>query len=504
MSYQPSRVMRIKRRRHAISFLVLSCFAGMQLFLNGNNVAFSDGTASKGDEKASRANEEATDRETANEITFDESRWQQSGVKVESATKKKFAETIRLTGKVALNEDRVSHVFPMVEGAVDQVATSLGDVVEANQRLVVVHSREVGQAKLDLFQARLQSEMAQVKDKLQQELTKNTKQLLVALREQQDITEIQNRLSNSNMGEYRERLLNAYADYLKSEADVSRLEGIGDSGAVSGKQLLAAQARRNADLATFQARIEQVAYELQTSLLATSQAVKEANTRVAVATTSLQILGCEESEIQKIEPLQQGESISHYSIRAPFRGTVIAKDVTLGEQVRPDSQVLTVADLSTVWIKADIYEKDIALLESLSGSEIEVVSEAWPDQVFSAKVFYTGEIMDESTRTVSMRAIAENTNHMLKPGMFVSVRLPLSQEQESVQVPTTAVQFHEGKHFVFVHKTGSDFVRRDVTLGRKGRDWIEIKTGLKENESIATSGGFILKSKMLESLLAEE
>ncbi|MFN9916822.1 MAG: hypothetical protein ACK53L_29810, partial [Pirellulaceae bacterium] len=89
------------------------------------------------------------------------------------------------------------------------------------------------------------------------------------------------------MGDFRERLLASYSSYLKSQADVLRLEGVSNSGAISAKQLLAAQATRNADLATFQARIEQIEYEMATSLLMASQAVKEAETRVAVAATNL-------------------------------------------------------------------------------------------------------------------------------------------------------------------------------------------------------------------------
>ncbi|MCA8987430.1 MAG: efflux RND transporter periplasmic adaptor subunit [Planctomycetaceae bacterium] len=437
-------------------------------------------------------------------IIFPQSKWESSNVEISKSVEQPYVKTIRLTGKVSLNEDRISHVYPMVEGAVDKVGISLGDVVEANQQLIVIHSREVGVAKLELFQARLREEMAIVKDTLQKELATNTRELLTALRNWEDITEIQARLSDKNMGEFRERLLIAYSDYIKSQADMTRLEEAGDSGAVSGKQLLAARAKRNSDLAAFQARVEQIAYELETSLLSTSQAVRQANTEVAVATTSLRILGCDENEIADINPLDQGESISHYQIRAPFKGTVIAKDVTLGEQVRPDNQILTIADLSTVWIETDIFEKDIPLLALQKDAEILVTSEAWPGKTFAAQVFYTGEVMDESTRTVSMRAIAPNAEHMLKPGMFVTVQLQLKSAEDSVQVPSTAVQLHEGRHFVFVHQQGDQFVRRDVQLGRTDRNWSVVESGLTREDTVVTSGGFILKSKMLEELLAEE
>ncbi len=496
-------------RFRTVALFLLCAFAGFpsgsEPHTNFGTVTagpMNDGTLESGD--VDEASDGTSQEADAGSITVSASQLKNAGIQIGRPTKKLFSENIRLTGKISLNEDRLSHIYPMVEGAVDEVAVGLGDAVEKDQLLVVVHSREVGRAKLELFRSRLELEMAKTKDDLQRELVKNTRELLSSLREEMEITEIEKRFSGSNMGDYRERLLSAYAEYIKSEADVARLEEVAGTGAISGKQLLAARSQRNADLATFQARIEQIAYEVQTSLLASSQAVKSATTSVAVATTNLRILGCDESEINEIDPLEQGESISHYPIRAPFHGTIISKDVTLGEQVRPDSQIMTIADLSTVWIKADIYERDVHLLPSLSGSELEFTSEAWPGRSFTAKVFYTGEIMDEKTRTVGLRAIANNPDHLLKPGMFVNIRLSAAAPLPSLQVPAAAVQQHQGKHFVFVQVGKLDFQRRDVELGRADREWAEILDGLDVDDSVVVSGGFILKSKMLESLMGEE
>ncbi|MCA9014463.1 MAG: efflux RND transporter periplasmic adaptor subunit, partial [Planctomycetaceae bacterium] len=400
-------------------------------------------------------------------VTLPESKWKVAGLQIEPVTTGRFQETIRLTGKVSLNENKVAHIYPMVEGSVDEVEVGLGQVVKANDVLVIVHSREIGQAKLELYQARLQHEMAVVKDKIQQEIATNTKPLLSALRKREPITEIEEQFRSRSMGDYRERLLMAYASYLKSNADVDRLEEPTKSGAVAFKQLQAAKSSRNADLAAFQARIEQIEYELKTSLLLSSQSVKEAATRVAVAATSLRILGCDEKEIESINPEQQGARISHYFIRAPINGTIISKDVTLKEQVRPQTQIFSIADLATVWITADIYEKNIPLLNSLAGKPVRVFNEAWPDRSFEARIFYTGEIVDEKTRTVSMRAIANNPDHLLKPGMFVNIEFETGSDQEMVTIPLSALQEHEGKAFVFIHTGGDQFEKRLVKQGKQ-------------------------------------
>tara|TARA_R110002095_G_scaffold189017_1_gene166509 strand:- start:1288 stop:2829 length:1542 start_codon:yes stop_codon:yes gene_type:complete len=437
-------------------------------------------------------------------VTLPESKWDASGLQTETVSTKPFTETIRLTGKVSLNEDKIAHIYPMVEGSVDSVDVSLGHVVKANDLLVVVHSREIGQAKLELYQALLQHEMAVVKNRIQQGIATNTSLLLAALRKRESITEIEERFRNRGMGNYRERLLMAYASYLKTNADVDRLEEPTRSGAIAFKQLHAAKASRNADLAAFQARIEQIDYELKTALLLSSQSVKEAATRVAVAATSLRILGCEEQEIESINPEQQREKISHYSVRAPISGTVISKDVTLKEQVRPGTQILSIADLSTVWITADIYEKNIPLLNSLAGKPVRVFNEAWPDQSFEARIFFTGEIMDEKTRTVAMRAIATNADHLLKPGMFVNIEFKPATGKEVLTVPLSALQEHAGQDFVFVHTGGDQFEKRLVNLGKQNESSAVILEGLQPGERVVLNGGFILKSKMLEDLMGEE
>ncbi|MFN5393274.1 MAG: efflux RND transporter periplasmic adaptor subunit [Planctomycetota bacterium] len=440
----------------------------------------------------------------SNSIELAEELWKPSGITLQTPKEESLSVQVNLTGKVSLNEDRISHIYPMVEGTVDEVSVTLGQNVKADDLLVVIHSREIGQAKLNLYQARLQREIAIVKRDLQTRIADNTRQLIEELRQRRPIQEIESRFRTLTMGDYRERLLASYAGYLKSQADVSRLENVRDSGAVSGKLLLTAQSTRDADLATFQARIEQIEYEMQTDILLANQTVKEADTRIAVDATSLRILGVDTKDIESVDPTTQGEAISHYPIRAPFDGTVITKDVTVREQVRPSTSVLTVADLSTVWITADVFEENVPLLKSLEQQNVSIVNEAWPDKSFNATVFYTGEIMDEKTRTIALRAIAQNPDRLLKPGMFVNVIIPSAKSTSSLTIPTDAIQEHEGKKFVFVHKEGTHFERRDIQMGQKAQGTTAVLRGLSPSDQVVVKGAFVLKSKMLADLLGEE
>ena len=430
--------------------------------------------------------------------------WGPSGIVLDTPKEEMLAVPVNLTGKVSLNEDRISHIYPMVEGTVDSVSVSLGQNVKADDLLIVIHSREIGQAKLNLYQARLQLEIAMVKRDLQTRIAENTRRLIEELRQRRPIQDIESNFRTMAMGDYRERLVASYANYLKSQADVSRLENVRESGAVSGKLLLTAQSNRDADLATFQARIEQIEYEMQTDILLANQRVKEADTRVAVDATSLRILGVDLKDIESVDPSTQGEAISHYPIRAPFDGTVITKDCTVREQVRLSASVLTVADLSTVWITADVFEENVPLLRSLDQQTISIVNEAWPDKIFPAKVFYTGEIMDEKTRTISLRAIADNPDRLLKPGMFVNVVIAGAQSGSAMTIPNDAVLEHEGRKFVFVKVDEARFDRREVQIGPKSQSRTAILRGLRPKDQVVVQGAFVLKSRMLAELLGEE
>ncbi len=438
------------------------------------------------------------------ELTLPRDQWPAAGLKIEEVQRQPFSKTLHLTGKVSINQDRLAHIYSIVEGTVEDVKVRLGQSVRQDDLLAVIHSREIGAAKLLLYQARLQLELANARNDMQSRIVSNATDLLECLRSQMPIQEIEVRFRDRPLGDYRERALAAYAAFVKSEADVDRLEGVSSSGAVSGKSLLAATATRNADQATFQSRIEQISYELTTSTLLTSQAVKESEAKVLVAATSLQILGVDARDIEAINPAEQGETLSHYTIRAPFDGTVLSKDVVLREQVRPDVMLLSIADLSTVWVSADIYEEHLPLLDSLKHQTITIRNDALPDQTFTAKVFFTGEVMDELTRTISMLAIADNADRHLKPGMFVKLDLPIAQQQTPILIPSSAVQEHQSKKFVFVLQGTDQFLRRDVTLGLANDSQVVVKQGLREGESIVTAGGFILKSQMLAELMGEE
>lgn len=435
-------------------------------------------------------------------VTLPRASWDVAGVTVAKAVAAPLAETVRVTGRVALNEDRVAHVYPLVEGRVEKVEVRFGQEVEAGEVLAVIHSKEVGERKLELVQSRLAREIASLNRDRAAEVNRNAQELIAALEQGVSVEEIESRFRGRPMGGFRERLVTAYAAIAKATADFERLNELTGRGVTAAKDLTTAKAARDAAQAAFAALLDESRFDARQEATAAEYAFREADARVAAGEAALAILGYSQEDIAAIDPAKEGEALSHYPVVAPFDGTILTKDAVLFESVGPDRQLFQIVDLSSVWIVADIFERHLPIVVGLEGKQIAVQSELLPGLATKGTVFFTGETVEEATRTVRLRAVASNPDRQLKPGLFVEVELPAASGDGVVQVPEAAVVEHEGKTFVFIQDGEETFRRRDVTSGRKSDGQIEIVTGLKPGEPVVTGGAFALKSRLLADLMA--
>lgn len=445
----------------------------------------------------------ATDDEQHPDVVrFPEDRWPSASIMIEPATTARMEQITTLTGKVTLNEDRLAHVFPLVEGRVEEVNISLGDQVTKGQQMAVIQSREVGDAMLTLAQDRLQLGFATQRDAWTQSIAANTLELVRLLRSQAPIEQIETELRDRPLGEYRDKLMTAYINQATSRKNVERLEPLRSQGILASRQIYEAEAAWTSDRATLQSLLEQLEQDARQAAIRSTQSVKELETRVAVDEAALEILGLDKAAYAVIDPTA-GASLARCPILAPFDGTVISKDVALLEHVGPTNQILGVADLSTVWLTADVFEEQLPLMQGLEEGTIRFRSQAWPGESFEARVFYTGDLVDRESRTLGMRAVADNPDRKLKPGLFVTIELPDVEAATVLQVPASAVLEHEGASFVFVHLGDDRFQRRDIEPGRRSADAIEVHSGIAAGDRVVTGGGFALKSRMLSALLEE-
>jgi cobalt-zinc-cadmium efflux system membrane fusion protein len=439
---------------------------------------------------------------TAEAIEFPRASWQAAGIAIVPAAVGPLEASVSLTGRITLNEDRLAHVFPLVEGRIDEVLVGLGDRVTKGQVMAIIQSREVGKARLELVQDRLALGFARRKDQWAQTVAENTELLIELIRSDAPVEAIEAKLANRPLGEYRDKLMTAFIATAAARRNLERLTPLKAEGIVGSRQVYEAEAAWDTARATLQSLLEQLGQDARQAAMMSSQTVQELETRVATDETALEILGFSREQIAKVDAAQ-GEALAHCPIEAPFDGTVISKDVALLEHVGPTNQILGIADLRTVWLSADIYETQLPLVARATGQEVTFTTDAWPGRTFTATIFYTGDIVEKESRTVAMRAVADNAAGLLKPGMFVRVTLPGETRALALQVRQSAIQEHEGQSFVFVHAGGEAFERRNVTLGRRAGDLVEIVSGIAPGDQVVTGGGFALKSRLLAGLLEE-
>jgi cobalt-zinc-cadmium efflux system membrane fusion protein len=184
-------------------------------------------------------------------------------------------------------------------------------------------------------------------------------------------------------------------------------------------------------------------------------------------------------------------------VRSPISGVVTEKHAIVGELADPAKSLYTIADLSSVWVLVDIHEKDLSRVRRGQGATVTVT--AFPDQKFRGRVTYLADVVDETTRTLKARVEVPNPGRKLKPEMFASVELVTAADAPPVlAVPEEAVQEMEGKKLVFVAVGEGAFERRQVELGRTSGGLVEVVSGLKDGESFAAKGAFLLKSEAMK------
>jgi cobalt-zinc-cadmium efflux system membrane fusion protein len=219
------------------------------------------------------------------------------------------------------------------------------------------------------------------------------------------------------------------------------------------------------------------------------------------AEEKLHLLGMTEREIERLDAgkLPHAE-VAQVFLRAPFSGEIIERNATVGEVVDLNKMLFTVADLSTVWVRADFPEQQAGRL--VSGLHIEVRVSAYPDTVFRGTITYVGAVVDPVTRTVMARSDMPNPDRRLRPEMFSDVTL-LTPEQLVLAVPRTAVQQVGSRTVVFVAHGPTRFKLHDVKIGESSHDYTEIRAGVQEGDEVVTQGSYTLKSEALREQIPE-
>jgi len=179
-------------------------------------------------------------------------------------------------------------------------------------------------------------------------------------------------------------------------------------------------------------------------------------------------------------------------VRSPFSGYVLDKTVVIGQFINPDQNLFTIADLSKVWVLADVYERDLENIKI--GQTARMTTSAYPGESFEGKISFIYPSVSEQTRTLKIRIEFSNASFRLKPGLYVDIDLA-DQGDGVLAVPADAVMDGGDRQYAFVVHEGTHFEPRLLKLGRSSDDYFEVLSGLSEGEQVVTSANFLIDSE---------
>jgi len=276
-------------------------------------------------------------------------------------------------------------------------------------------------------------------------------------------------LDSLTLGEASSALIQAQSAHRLAEADFKRAEALNADEIIPRREYLRAKSEH-----------------------------ERAETALRAAEDKLRLLG--------VSPKSGGLVESTFPIVAPFAGTVIEKKATVGQLANPSEPLFVLADLSKLWIEANLNENQLAKVRP--GASATVTVAAYPGERFVGHVTYVASTLDKESRTIPARIEVDNKDGRLKPEMFATATIDTNgtaaaQKGEALTVPDEAIVLMQGQPTVFVFEHGG-FEARAIELGEKIEGRTVIKSGLAAGDQIVAAGTYALKARLLKSQISDE
>jgi cobalt-zinc-cadmium efflux system membrane fusion protein len=228
--------------------------------------------------------------------------------------------------------------------------------------------------------------------------------------------------------------------------------------------------------------------------LRSRNAASQSAMKVNIARQKLMALGLADSEITALPEASEAR-LRRQDVRAPIAGRVVERKVELGTAVGRDNletELFVIVDLSRVWVDLSVASSDLSLIKE--GQSVKISARGLSETT-TGKIVFVSPLVDKDTRTARVVAEIQNADRTWRPGSFVTAAIALNERSVPVVAPATAIQKFEGRPIVFV-RTKDGFEKRDVVLGQKEDQTLEIVSGLKPGETIAVTNTFSLKAEL--------
>jgi len=279
----------------------------------------------------------------------------------------------------------------------------------------------------------------------------------------------------------------AEADYLKALADYE------NATRTSAAEVKFAQANYDRTKMLYEKTItagknlQQAEHDLEVAKAAAASNVAGARVAVANARRHLMILGLKDSAIDSLASKPNLASV--FSLNAPISGVVVERNATVGATVGSDASLFKIIDTSSVWVDANVFEKDLGRVRR--GQEVRVTVPAFPGVTFAGRVILISSVVNPDTRGVQVRTEVSNADGRLKPDMFANVEIITDVRRAAISLPQSAVLDDGGHKVVFV-QTGNGYEKHIVTTGIENGDRIEILDGLQAGDHVVVKGNYLL------------
>jgi len=211
-------------------------------------------------------------------------------------------------------------------------------------------------------------------------------------------------------------------------------------------------------------------------------------------------LGDKVQEGEVLATIQSNESLQNYDLKSEIAGTIIEKEVTLGEFVSESRTIFVIGDLSSVWVDLNVYRQDFSQLQL--GQNFILEGEQGRERI-DTTISYISPVSSASSQTMLARAVVPNPRGDLRPGLFVTGELIIGEVDTLVAVRASAIQAIEEKSVVFVQE-GDGFEAREIESGEQDGQWIEIISGVAPGEKYAAKNSFVLKAQLAKASTKED
>jgi multidrug efflux pump subunit AcrA (membrane-fusion protein) len=432
-----------------------------------------------------------TETLTNQTLTLSPEQVQNAGITIETVGEQLSTESgeTSATGTVEANAYRQTPAIALVGGIVRRIGPQLGENVGVGQTVAVIFSDEFAQTQSRYITLKTESEnarrsyertqrLATINQPGRSELEQATKQRKAA---EASLSEMRNRYERTT------RLVRIGA--------ASREELEQDTTKLRTAEAETEEARLRENRA---ARLLPISAEVRSATEEALNKLRTAETELASTRQRLILYGMPPGRINTLRSASQ--VTSELAVPAPVSGAVTARSANGGEVVEANKELLRITDLSSVWVVAQVYERDLARFRVGGGAS--VTADAFPNRLFRGHVTYIDPQLDEGTRTGKVRIELANPNRNLKIGMYVRVAFAATGSSESTApvVPTSSVQNINGQQVVFVSTTDPNvFELRPVRLGPQSTGRYQVLEGLMVGDKVVTNGSFTLRAEWLKA-----